>query len=161
MLGAIRLRHTSPAGALKPINDRKPLPAFSLPLLDGGTWSLADHRGQVVLINYWATWCEPCQEETPALLRTADTYEAAQFAIVGVSFDAGPDASTRVHQYISRFHVPYAIALSTEPWTTGVSQIALPTTVLVDRHGRIARTYAGPVSAGELARDIAGLLAES
>jgi hypothetical protein len=80
--------------------------------------------------------------------------------MLGISFDSGPDTQARIHQFVTRFHVAYPIALTTESWTTGVSQIALPTTVLLDRHGRIARTYTGPVDSDVLTRDIDALLDE-
>lgn len=160
-LGAIRLQHRATYVPLKPVASRKPIGALQLPLLNGGTWSLAEHRGQVVLINYWATWCEPCQEEVPALLRASREYDPARFAMVGISLDSGPDMPAHVRQFVASFRVPYPIAFPGETLGIAATQIALPTTVLIDRQGRLARTYTGPVETKDLARDIAALLAET
>ena len=161
VIGAIRWHATStPTSALLAPADRKPLPAAGLPLLDGTQWTPAAHRGQVVLINYWATWCEPCQEETPALTQTFHDLSPRGLAILGISLDQGPDAPAKVQQFIDRFHVPYPIALSTPTWNGASETVGVPTSWLIDRKGRIAKIYAGPIQPRDLTKDIATLLAE-
>jgi cytochrome c biogenesis protein CcmG, thiol:disulfide interchange protein DsbE len=160
-LAAVRWHSSSQASAFQPVAARKPMSAVSLPQLGGGQWVLADHLGQIVLINYWATWCEPCQEELPGLKQIARQSNPAAFAMVGVSLDAGPNAEARVQQFATRYRIPYAIAFA---GATGLDQavlVGIPKTLLLDRHGRVARTYLGPVNQQDIARDIAALLSET
>ena len=67
-----------------------------MPELNGGSWRLSDHRGQVVLINYWASWCAPCRQETPGLIDLARDYRYKGLSIVGVSMDEGGKTRGRV-----------------------------------------------------------------
>src|SRR5664280_2116365 len=63
--------HQDGAAGLAPVGRRIAMPDVTMPDLQGGTWSLSEHRGRVVLVNFWATWCPPCRREIPALLRLA------------------------------------------------------------------------------------------
>jgi thiol-disulfide isomerase/thioredoxin len=65
---------TDQAAGVKPVQDRKPVADLAMPELNGGSWRLSEHRGQVVLINYWASWCAPCRQETPGLIDLARDY---------------------------------------------------------------------------------------
>lgn len=158
---AIGIHHTTGTSGLKPPAERKAMNLEPLAQLDSnGQWSLAAHHGQVVLINYWATWCGPCQEELPSLLQISREYTPKGLAIIGISLDAGADAPARVRQFAARFRVPYTLALPA-PETINTMVFALPTTLLIDRQGRIAKTYQGAVPSDDLTKDISALLAES
>ncbi len=159
-LTAIGLRSSSTPTGVKPIASRKAMSLADLPELGGGHWRLADHHGQVVLINYWATWCGPCQEELPGLLGVARDYTPKGLAMVGISMDVGADAATKVRQFADRFHLPYPVAFPAQNWFSDPGVMALPTTVLLDRQGRIAKTYQGAVAPEALTRDITALLSE-
>jgi cytochrome c biogenesis protein CcmG, thiol:disulfide interchange protein DsbE len=159
-LGGGRLWRIKPQGAIQPIAERQMMTPLVLPQLDGGEWKLADHRGQVVLINYWATWCEPCREELPGLIQLARDSDPRSVAIVGVALDSGPKAQDTVRNFAGEFRVPYPIAMPDATGRRDLSDMALPTTMLLDKHGRIARTYYGAVEHGDFAKDIAALLAE-
>src|ERR1700727_2342232 len=93
LLGAVRWHIARQPHRLKPMGP------MELTQLGGGEWKLADHRGEVVLINYWATWCGPCQEELPGLMQVARESGPKGLAVVGVSLDAGANAQTRVQQF--------------------------------------------------------------
>jgi thiol-disulfide isomerase/thioredoxin len=134
--------------------------AMTLRQTDGGTWTLADHRGRVVLINYWATWCEPCLEELPALKRIGREAGPKGLDMVGVSVDAGPDAQAKVRQYVTLFRVPYPVAFRDAKEDGAVDLMGLPVTLLLDRQGRVAKTYVGAIEGDEVAGDVATLLAE-
>jgi thiol-disulfide isomerase/thioredoxin len=134
--------------------------AMVLPEPGGGSWSLEDHRGKVVLVNYWATWCEQCLEELPALKRIGREAGPKGLDMVGVSVDAGPDAQAKVRQYVTLFRVPYPVALRDAREDGGVDLMGLPVTLLLDRQGRVARTYVGEIEGKQVARDVATLLAE-
>jgi cytochrome c biogenesis protein CcmG, thiol:disulfide interchange protein DsbE len=160
---ATRWHIAHPSAGLAPVTTRKPAPEMTLPQLGGGEWKLADHQGQVVLINYWATWCEPCRNELPGLLRVARESAPQGLAVVGISFDYG-DGQARaqvVQSFVNLYHVPYPIAFPDSTLDLESRDIGLPTTVLIDRHGRAAKTYFGEVDRATLTTDIAALLGES
>ena len=149
---------TRQSGGITPVAARKAMPELVMTQLDGGTWRMVDHRGQVVLVNYWASWCGPCWEETAGLVGLAEELGPKGLAVVGVAMDEGGEE--KVRQFVDRFHVPYPV---TRP--EGMSQMAygmegLPTTVLVDRRGRVAKTYVGAVRRADFGRDVEVLLGE-
>jgi cytochrome c biogenesis protein CcmG/thiol:disulfide interchange protein DsbE len=145
------------AEPMVPVGARKSLPSVVLTQLDGGTWRLADHKGQVVLINYWASWCGPCREETPGLVRLSD--EVKGLAVVGISMDEGDKGPVRA--FVRQMHVGYPIAFPEAMSQMAAGMVGLPTTVLVDREGRVAKTYVGATREGEFRRDVEELLRES
>lgn len=161
ILSSTRWRFPRQSGGFTPVARRLAAPDLVLTQPACGAWRLADHRGQVVLINYWATWCEPCREELPGLTQLSRSFAASDFAIVGVSLDDGPNVPARVEQFAQQFRIPYPIAFPPPEITHSPRDVAIPTTVLIDRHGRIAKTYTGAVEQRDFTADIATLLAES
>ena len=121
---------------------------------------LSDHRGQVVLMNFWATWCEPCRDELPDLLQVIRAAGPRGLSAVGVSMDTGPAAHAQVQQFVAQYRLPYPIAFPDATMSIGAEGIGVPTTVLLDKQGRRAKTYVGEVDKETLARDVAALLAE-
>ena len=160
LLATIRLHHGASSSGIQPAATRKPAELGRLHLLDNTTWTIPGHRGEVILINYWATWCAPCQEELPALLHTAQQFSPQGLAMLGISLDLGPDADTRVRNYVAQNHIPYPIASAAGQWTAGTDLMALPTTLLIDRQGRVAAAFEGPLQPSQLDRSIKLLLAE-
>ena len=146
-----------PAG-VRAVKDRKPVADLVLPRLNGGAWRLSDHRGQVVLINYWASWCGPCREETPGLVSLARDYRYKGLSIVGVSMDEG--GRTAVESFMREFHLPYPVLMPDLASPSAPAIDALPTTVLVDRNGRAAKSYIGAVRESVFRADVDRLLAE-
>ncbi len=131
---------------------------FSLPTLDGRTWNLADHRGRVVLVNFWATWCPPCRMETPDLVSLQSDYKTRGLDIVGVNMDEDQSA---VGPFVARYRINYPVVLPRQPFALGDQIEALPTSILLDRNGRVARRYVGMISEAAVRADIDKLLAES
>ena len=134
----------------------EPLPNLTLPTLDGGTWSLREHRGRIVLINFWATWCAPCREETPALVRLSKKYEAEGLEVTGVSLDR--DGTEVIKAFVTEYGVPYTILLPV-PGSALARQQAIPMSLLIDREGRLAKKYVGAVSERIIEADIKRLFA--
>jgi cytochrome c biogenesis protein CcmG/thiol:disulfide interchange protein DsbE len=138
------------------VSERKALPAVELEQLDGGRWRSAEHRGKVVLINYWASWCGPCRIETPGLVRiAADTKDVA---VVGISMDVGDRDPVR--SFVRQMHVGYPIAFPEPLSQEAQAMVGLPTTILVDREGRVAKTYVGETREGEFREDVGKLMRE-
>ncbi len=141
-----------------PTGQREAMGDFALPTLTGQPWRLSEHRGHVVLLNFWATWCPPCREETPGLVRVAAANKAQGLEVAGISMD-NSDVS-KVRGFVSEYAVPYPILLPAplSPLTYAVQ--AYPTTYLIDRQGRIASTYTGALDEAALQKQVTRLLAE-
>jgi peroxiredoxin len=116
----------------------KPAPDFTV--ADGTTSiHLADYRGKVVLLNFWASWCAPCVQELPALLDLH--HERPDLAILAVSVDADPDAYTR---FITRRHVDLTTVRDPEQTTAKLYHTeGWPETYVIDRQGIIRRKIVG------------------
>jgi peroxiredoxin len=132
---------------------------FQLPALDGGTVRLADLRGRVVLLNFWATWCGPCREEMPGLAALATELGPRGLVVVAVSVR---EPRTKVEPFVRDFRLRFPVALDEEGTVTAQYHVfALPTTVVVDRHGRHVGTALGirDWTGGDARAYVRGLLA--
>jgi cytochrome c biogenesis protein CcmG, thiol:disulfide interchange protein DsbE len=142
------------AGHLTPIAQRKPMSNLTVTTVDGNPWQLAQRRGQIILINFWATWCAPCRKETPGLVELA---QDENLAILGISLDAGGDTTSnraKVEAFTRSLHVPYPMAFPPRGSQLEFGMDLIPTTVLIDRQGRIARIYEGAVRQAVFQSDI-------
>jgi cytochrome c biogenesis protein CcmG, thiol:disulfide interchange protein DsbE len=146
------------SGGLAPVGERRPTPELAMAQLDGGTWRMTEHRGQVVLVNYWATWCGPCWEETPGLIRLSQELGPKGLAVVGVAIDEG--GREKVKSFVNDLHVTYPIALPEKLSQMEYGMAGVPTTILVDRQGRVAKTYVGAVRQADFRTDVEALLDE-
>jgi cytochrome c biogenesis protein CcmG, thiol:disulfide interchange protein DsbE len=148
---------TRQSGGIVAAGERRAMPELVMTQLDGGTWRMAEHRGQVVLVNYWASWCEPCWEETPGLIRLSKEMGPG-LAVVGVAMDEG--GLEKVKKFVEEFRVPYPVVAPARMSQMGYGLEGLPTTILVDRQGRVAKTYVGAVRERDFREDVGVLLAE-
>jgi cytochrome c biogenesis protein CcmG, thiol:disulfide interchange protein DsbE len=120
----------------------EPAPAFSLRALDGTAVSLDDYRGQVVLINFWASWCPPCRVEMPGFERVYRERRDQGFVILGIATDAHAEAAIR--EFVSEHDITYPILLADRQVIVDYGGIrALPESFLVDRDGRIRHRVIG------------------
>ena len=112
------------------------MPDYSASWLDGSKFEMASTRDKVVLLNVWATWCGPCRYEIPELQAIHQKYSAKGFEVVGVSVDeSGVEA---VKQFVAEQKMTYPVVLDPAGTITSIFEISvLPTSVLVDREGRI------------------------
>jgi thiol-disulfide isomerase/thioredoxin len=149
---------TRQSGGIRPAGERKVMPELVMSQLDGGTWRMTEHRGQVVLVNYWATWCEPCWQETPGLVRLSQELGPKGLAVVGVALDES--GKEKVSQFVERFEVPYPVVMPENLSQLERGLEGLPETILVDRQGRVAKTYLGAVRRADFAEDVGVLLRE-
>jgi len=118
-----------------------PLPAVSLPSLKGEAVSLDTFREQVVLVNFWATWCGPCRQELPALEALRQRYKDRGFDVVGVNVDS---ERANAAAFVEQFKLSYTVLL--DPEFTAAKQFganAMPISYLVGRDGRVARVFTG------------------
>lgn len=142
---------------VSPANERKSTTNFTLKDINGGEWNFADQRGKVVVVNYWATWCPPCRVETPGLVNIANEYSSRGVVIVGVSVD---ENLGDVPPFVEKYSIPYRILLPGNDPYLNPEQMALPTTFLYDRNGRLAKRYTGMILESTLRSDIDDLLNE-
>jgi cytochrome c biogenesis protein CcmG, thiol:disulfide interchange protein DsbE len=137
----------------------EPAPELTLPRLSGnGTGSLEDYRGQVVVLNFWASWCEPCREESPLLQRWHERLEKRGATVLGVD---ALDEIGRARAFIEEYGLTYPMlrdgdGSSREPF--GI--LGFPETFVIDRAGRIAAVQRGPVTADFMRERVAPLLRE-
>ena len=145
------------SGAPKAGSDRKAAPQISMADIKGAAWNLNDHRGKVVLVNFWATWCGPCRRETPDLVNVANQLGPKGLEVVGVSLDQYKEM---IPPFVSQYAIPYPILLPPQgsPLTSQIRSI--PTTLLIDKQGRVAKQYVGAVTESVFRQDIEQLLAE-
>jgi len=131
------------AKASKGGSNDAPAPGFSLQDLDGKTLDLANYRGKVVLLDFWATWCAPCREEIPHFVEMQDKYGKQGLQVIGISMDDGPKP---VREFYHELKMNYPVALGTEKVAESYGGVlGLPVTFLIDRNGRMAAKYTGAV----------------
>ena len=136
-----------------------PVPDVAFTTLAGERFTTGDLRGQVVLVNFWATWCGPCRVEMPGFQDVYDSRKDRGFTIVGVAQDAG--APDLVRQFVRERGISYPVVAGTpeiERAFGGVSM--LPTSFLVGRDGRIRHVVRGIFLEATLAAAVDRLLAE-
>lgn len=118
-----------------------PAPDFTLTSRDGQTVSLSELKGQVVMINFWATWCGPCRQEMPLLEQLYTRYEGLGFTLLGVNIE---EDSKLADRFLEETPVTFPILFDPE---NGVSKLynvsAMPSTVLVDRAGNVRYLHHG------------------
>ena len=148
-----RVRAASP----KAEGNRKAAPPFTLKDAEGKTVSLADYKGKVVLLNFWATWCGPCKIEIPWFVAFEQKYKEKGFSVIGVSMDE--DGWTAVKPFLAEEKINYRILLGNDSVGTLYGGVdSLPTTFVIDREGKIAATHIGLVSKSDYEDEIVPLL---
>jgi peroxiredoxin len=136
---------------------RKPAANFTLLDSNGAKVILASLKGKVVLLNFWATWCGPCQVEIPWFIEFNKTYKARGLAIVGVSMDE--DGWKSVKPYLATKKIDYPIVVGTEDLAKAYGGVdSLPSTFIIDRDGKIAFAHTGLVGKDTYETEIRSLL---
>jgi cytochrome c-type biogenesis protein len=143
----------------RPLAVGDPAPVYAARALSGDDLSLADLRGQVVLLNVWATWCIPCQEEMPALQRLHAEMKDKGLVVLAISVDhAG--ANEAVTRFTEELGIGFTIALDPAlEVQRAFRTIGVPESFLIDREGRIAHRWVGPFD--PQAADVRALLSEA
>jgi cytochrome c biogenesis protein CcmG, thiol:disulfide interchange protein DsbE len=138
---------------------RPPAPRIALPRLEGGgQGSLTDYRGQVVVLNYWASWCEPCRAESPLLERWHRRLKRNGGTVLGVDV---LDVSSDAKAFVRRYGLTYPMLRDADGRTQRqLGVVAYPETIVVDRAGRIAAIRRGPVDEAWMRRHVAPLVGE-
>ena len=137
-------------------------PDVTFPELQGGDLPLASLKGKVVLVNFWATWCEPCQIEIPWMIGFQQKYANQGFTILGVAMDDSGKKVVDPFVHTKQFDVDGQKSLMSYPIMLGNDDIAekfggligLPTSVLISRDGKIVKRFIGLVDHDQLQSEI-------
>ena len=117
-------------------------PDFKLEDLNGRMYSLADLRGHVVVLNFFATWCVPCRQEIPEFVRLHKKFRDRKLEIIGVSLD--PDGNAVLPPFIMHYGITYPIVLGTREVVLDYGGIqGIPTTFIIDEDGTISDYFVG------------------
>jgi cytochrome c biogenesis protein CcmG/thiol:disulfide interchange protein DsbE len=152
-----QVTHSESVPQMKAEGSRNAAPDFALKDADNKTVSLADYRGKVVLLNFWATWCPPCKVEIPWFIEFEKQYKDQGFAVLGVSLDEAGWEAVKPYIESSRINYPVLMGDATIDQTYGPIE-TLPTTFLVDREGRIAAVHTSLPERAEYEAQIQELL---
>jgi cytochrome c biogenesis protein CcmG, thiol:disulfide interchange protein DsbE len=134
-------------------------PQVTFDMLDGRPVALSSLKGQVVLVNFWATWCPPCRAEMPGIESVYEAKHAAGFTVVGVSLDQ--KAPPAVAAFLHTHHIAYPVAMATAENVAAFGEVnSLPTSYLIDRQGRVRYTVQGMFAGPALRAAVDRLLAE-
>ncbi len=119
----------------------QPAPDFALKSSTGENLRLSEYRGDVVMINFWATWCGPCRQEMPLLDQLYSRYQRVGFSLLGVNID---DDSSRAMDMIHELGVSFPVLFDARKEVSKLYDVdAMPVTVLVDREGNVRHIHKG------------------
>jgi thiol-disulfide isomerase/thioredoxin len=122
-------------------------PDFEVHTIDGSTIKLSAYRGKVVVIDFWATWCPPCREEVPQLVRLAEQNRARGIEIIGLHIDdQGRSTPDDIRRFIDQYDVNYTVGMATyEMFTSylGTVEDTIPQTIVFDRKGSAVAHFVG------------------
>ncbi len=142
-------------------------PAFSLKDLKEADVTMAQQRGKVILVNFWATWCGPCKAEMPILMKLQKVHGPAGLVVLGVSMDEEGAKVITPWLQKTKFMVDGASAPMNFPLLIGTPQMAtaygeveaLPATFIIDRQGKVVQRIDGPIEFKDIDRTVKPLLA--
>lgn len=139
--------------------ENHPAPNFTLTTFDGEPFNLTDYRGQIVVLNFWGSWCAPCHAEAPDLQRTYEQYAEQNIIFIGITYDENDVADS--HEFIAQYGITYAngedphARIANSYHITGV-----PETFIIGRDGKIAHYFPGSITETMLSTVLDSLLME-
>lgn len=143
LIGALLVLGLPAMGAARqpPVNVGGDAPDFALRSAAGDNLRLSEHRGQVVMINFWATWCGPCRQEMPKLDEIFARYEQAGFTLLGVNIDEDVERAQRLADELG---VSFPLLFDDDQSVSRLYDVqAMPMTVMVDRSGKVRNVHYG------------------
>ena len=124
--------------------------------MNGADVKLADHKGKVILLNFWATWCPPCLAEIPEFVKVYEEKKKDGFTILGVSTD---DTAEQLQAFASEKKVTYPLLMISPELEDAYGPLfGLPTSVLIGRDGSVCKRVFGPMSKEQLEKELKSLL---
>lgn len=149
---AVLLLYALVAKPAEPPQVGGPVPDFAFTALDGSSMDLGAHYGEVVVVNFFASWCDPCRQEAAALEETWRAYQGQGVRFFGIAYQ---DADSKAKAFLDEFGVTYPSTVDTTNRTArnyGVTGV--PETFVVNREGNLVRHFLGPITQAQLAQEI-------
>ncbi len=133
----------------------RPVPDFKIRLYNGETFALSEHRGRVLVVNFWASWCPPCRSEAPTLEAIWQAYRERGVVLVGLNVW---DSEAAARRFIGEFGLTFPTG--PDPGNIGVEFgiTGIPETYFIDREGRLVRRWVGPITEAQFASLVHDLL---
>ena len=133
---------------------------FSLTDLQGAAVTLSQMRGQVVLVEFWATWCPPCSESVPELNKVYEKFKDRNFRLLGISVDKGGDVVSRVRAFVKEHAIGYPVMVDDGSVHVSYGVSSIPVMFVVDKDGRVVKRHMGfiPGLAEILSKEVEDLL---
>lgn len=128
-------------------------PHFTLHTLNGNKVSLNEYRGRFVLLNMWASWCSPCQRETPQLEKLIHLFNSNNLVVLGINMTSQETSLQQVQQFVDQHRISYPVLLDKKGKIMehyGVK--VLPTSFLIGKHGTVIRQFQGPITANQITK---------
>jgi peroxiredoxin len=136
----------------------KKLETFTLKDMNGAQVRLADYKGKVVLLNFWATWCGPCKVEIPEFVQLYSQYKDRGFVILGVLANDTP-SKDQLRAFMDEYKMAYPVMYSNDEIESAFGSVwALPTSFLISRDGAVCAKQLGPASKEDVERSLKALL---
>lgn len=134
-------------------------PNFKLEALNGNELELKDLRGKAVLINFWATWCEPCKKEMPDIQEAYNQYKDENFEVIAIS---SQESKITVNDFIQSYHLSFPVFIDKSGEVSNTYSVRfLPTSFFIDANGTIKRIYEGQMSRNQLDQWIKEILPDN
>ncbi len=146
---------SDPVAYLPPVFPR-PAPACVIEMLEGGDKALGDLQDKVVLVDFWATWCEPCLETMPRLQKLYSAYSAKGFDVWGVSIDEDKDRVEKIKKMVDKMDISYPIFVDTKqtPAWYQFKVKAIPAMYLLDGESQIVAQWTGKIDYEEVEKEV-------
>ena len=120
---------------------------FEVPTMDGGALKLSEYSGKVLVVNFWATWCGPCRQEIPQLVRISKQNRERGVEIIGLHIDdRGRSTPEEIRRFIQQYSINYPIGMASDDMFTaylGTEEDTIPQTLVFDRKGRLVKHFVG------------------
>jgi len=131
-------------------------PEFSMQDMQGKTVRLADYKGKVIMLEFWATWCPPCREAIPGIEKLHKAYKDKGLVVLAISMDSG--GWDGVKSFITDYRMTYPVLKGTEDVATTYQVRSIPMTLIINKDGRIVKRYIGIGSDGDIEKAIIAIL---
>jgi peroxiredoxin len=149
-------RQAKQGGSTAAVSQNSLAPDFSLIDLDGQNLKLSSYRGKVVILDFWATWCDPCRDEIPHFVEMQNKYRGQGLQIIGVSMDDDPQP---VHDFYSKFKMNYPVVMgNAQTGSLYGGILGLPITFVIGGNGRIVAKHIGATENSVFEKEVEDLL---